>query len=77
MIVWGITFAALAHEQRLGVAVALAGLTGAAAAFAAHWLVPAALGAVTFAALSGAQLFLCVVLMTLGLVTGRAFARAD
>lgn len=77
MIVWGITFAAVAHERRLGATVVLAALTGAAAAFAARSLTPAALGAVTFAALSGTQLFLCVLLMTLGLVTGRALARAD
>jgi hypothetical protein len=74
MIVWGITFAALAHDRRAHAAVALAGLIGAAAALTARSLVPAAFGAVTFAALSGAQLFLCVVLMTLGLVTGRALA---
>jgi hypothetical protein len=77
MIVWGITFAALAHERRPGAAVALAAITGAAAALAARSLVPAAFGAVNFAALSGAQLALCVVLMTLGLVTGRALARAE
>ena len=77
MIVWGITFAALAHERRLGAAVALAAITGVAAALAARSLVPAAFGAVNFAALSGAQLALCVVLMTLGLVTGRALARAE
>ena len=77
MILWGITFAALAHERRLGAAVVLAALTGVAAALAARTLTPAAFGAVTFAALSGTQVFLCVLLMTLGLVTGRALALAD
>lgn len=77
MLVWGITFATLAHERRSGVALVLAAFTGIAAAVAAWSLVPAALGAVTFAALSGTQVFLCVLLMTLGLVTGRALGRAD
>ena len=55
MIVWGIMFAVMAHERRLGPTIVLAALTGAAAAFAARSLTPAAFGAVTIAALSGAQ----------------------
>ena len=77
MLFWGITFAALAHERRAGPTVALAILTGVAAALAAQSLLPTAFGAVTFAALSGTQVILCVLLMTLGLVTGRALARAE
>jgi len=77
MIIWGITFAALSHERRLGAVVVLAALTGAAAALAARSFIPAAFGAVNFAALSGTQVWLCVLLMTLGLVTGRSLASAD
>jgi hypothetical protein len=77
MVLWGITFAAMAHRQRFGVAVVLAILVGAGATLAARSMVPGALGAVTFAALSGAQATLCVVLLALGLVTGRALARDE
>jgi hypothetical protein len=77
MVLWGITFAAMAHRKRLGVAVLLAILVGVGATLVARSVVPAALGAVTFAALSGTQAMLCVVLLTLGLVTGRALAGAE
>jgi hypothetical protein len=77
MVVWGIAFAALSHERRLRTALALAAFTGVAAALVARSLVPAAFGAVNVAALSGTQVAMCVLLMTLGLVTGRALARAN
>jgi hypothetical protein len=77
MILWGIAFAAIAWRRSRGVSALLAILVGAGAALTAQSLIPEALGAVRFAALPGTQAVLCVVLMSLGLVTGRALSSAD
>lgn len=77
MVVWGIAFAALAHRRAPVITVLLAMVVGLVAAVAARSLVPAAMGAVSFAALPAAQAVLCVALMTAGLWTGRALASAD
>ncbi len=77
MILWGIAFAAMAHRRTPPTVMLLAVLVGAAAALAARSFVPAALGAVQFAPMPGPQTALCVALMTVGLVTGRALSRAD
>jgi hypothetical protein len=77
MVLWGIVFAAMSHRRSLAVATALAIVVGAAAALTARSVIPAALGAIRFAALPGTQAVLCVALLTLGLVTGRALAGAD
>lgn len=77
MMVWGIAFAALAHRKALVTTVLAAVLIGLAATIAAGFVVPAALGAVRFAAMPGVQAALCIVLMTGGLVMGQALTRAD
>lgn len=77
MILWGLAFAALAHRRTPPIVVLLAVLVGAGAALAARSLVPAALGAIQFAQMPGAQAALCVALMTAGLVTGRALSLTD
>jgi hypothetical protein len=77
MVLWGIVFAAVSHRKSLAAATALAIVVGAAAALTARSVIPAALGAIRFAALPGTQAVLCVTLLTLGLVTGRALASAD
>jgi hypothetical protein len=77
MVFWGIAFAALAHRRAPVITVVLAMVVGLVAALAARSMVPAAMGAVSFAALPAAQAVLCVALMTVGLWTGRALASAD
>jgi hypothetical protein len=77
MVLWGILFAALAHRKGRGATVLVAMLIGVAAALIARSFMPGALGAVSFAPLSGIQWALCVVLMTAGLVTGRALSSVD
>ena len=77
MILWGVVFAAISHRKSLGTAALLAIAVGAVAALTARLLIPAALGAVRFAAMPGAQAALCVALLTAGLVTGRALAGAE
>lgn len=76
MVVWGIIFAALAHRKDTPATVLFAVAVPVVAALAARSLVPAALGAVTFANMPGAQAVLCVALMCAGFVTGRALSRA-
>jgi hypothetical protein len=77
MVFWGIAFAAIAHRRTRATIVLVALLTGLVATLAAGYFVPAALGAVKFAALQGIQAVLCIVLMTAGLVMGRELSRAD
>ena len=77
MILWGIAFAAMAHRKTSPVVLLLAVLVGAGAALAARSVMPAALGAIRFAGMPGTQAVLCVALMTVGLVTGRALSRPD
>jgi hypothetical protein len=77
MILWGVVFAALSHRKSLGTATIVAIAVGATAALSARLVIPAALGAIRFAALPGAQAALCVGLLTAGLVTGRALAGVE
>lgn len=77
MILWGIAFGAMAYRRSGSVVLLLGALVGAGAALTARSLVPAALGAVRFAAMPGPQAALCVALMTAGLVTGRALSRTE
>lgn len=77
MMFWGIAFAAIAHRRTRATIVLGALLVGLAATLAAGYFVPAALGAVKFAALQGFQAVLCVALMMGGLVMGRVLSRAD
>jgi len=49
---------------------------GVVAALSAR-VIPPALGAVNFAALSTAQVVLCVALLSVGLITGRALSATD
>lgn len=77
MVLWGMTFAAFAYRRSLRVSAVLAVLIGVGAALTAQSFIPEALGAVRFAELPGAQAVLCVVLMTLGLMSGRALSSAD
>jgi hypothetical protein len=77
MLLWGVVFAAIAHRKSFGMATVLAISVGAIAALTARLLIPAALGAIRFAALPGTQAVLCVALLTVGLVTGRALAGAE
>lgn len=74
MVLWGITFAALAHRRSPAISAAFAVLVGICATLVAWALIPAALGAVTFAGMPGVQAALCLVLMCAGLVTGRALS---
>lgn len=76
MVLWGIAFAALAHRKTTSWSVLLAVVVPIGAALAARYLVPAAMGAVTFATMPAAQAVLCVVLMSAGFVTGRALSGA-
>jgi hypothetical protein len=77
MVLWGIAFATLANKRTIARTALVALLIGAGAALIARFLIPAAMGAVRFAGLPGIQAALCVALMTVGLVTGRALAGTD
>lgn len=77
MVLWGITFAALAHRRTPAISAAFAVLVGIGAALVAWTLIPAALGAVKFAAMPGVQGALCLALMCAGLMTGRALSVSD
>jgi hypothetical protein len=72
MIAWGVLFAVIADRKPTRTVVVLAIAIGVAAALAARTVVPAAMGAVRFAGLPGAQGMLCLALMSAGMVTGRA-----
>lgn len=74
MMLWGVVFASIVHRRSFAIASLVAGIVGVTAALAARSVVPAALGAVQFAPLPGAQIVLCLLLMSAGLVTGRALA---
>jgi hypothetical protein len=73
MIVWGMVHAILAARRTAGTAIVLAVVVSVSAAMLARNLVPAAFGAVRFASLPGSQVVLCVALMTLGMLSARAF----
>ena len=77
MVVWGIVFATMSHRKTPAVSVVVALCVGVAAMMLARSIVPMAMGAATFAALPGVQVALCLALMAAGLVTGRAFSRAE
>lgn len=77
MVLWGIVYVAMANKRPPVITVASALLIGAGAALIAHFLIPAAMGAVRFAGLPSIQAALCVGLMSVGLVTGRALASTD
>jgi hypothetical protein len=77
MVLWGITFAALAHRRTPAISAAFAVLVGLGATLVAWTLIPAALGAVTFAAMPQIQAALCLALMCAGLVTGRALSNSE
>jgi hypothetical protein len=77
MVLWGIAFAALSHRKTPAVAVLFAVLVGLGASLLARSIVPAALGAVKFAATPSVQAALCVALMIAGLVAGQALSRAE
>ena len=76
MVLWGIAFAALAHRKPTSLSVLFAVVVTLGAALAARYVVPAAMGAVTFATMPAAQAVLCAVLMSAGLATGSALSRA-
>ena len=76
MVLWGLAFAALAHRKTTSLSALFAVVVPIGAALAARYLVPAAMGAVTFATMPAAQAALCVALMSAGFVTGRAFSGA-
>ena len=72
MMIWGITFAALAHRRTPVLSALIAVLVAVGAMFIARGLIPPAMGALRFAAIPGVQAGLCLALMAAGLVTGRA-----
>ena len=76
MVIWGIAFAALAHRKSTPLSAMFAVVVPLGAALAARYLVPSAMGAVTFATMPAAQAVLCVALMSAGFVTGRAMSSA-
>lgn len=76
MVVWGIGFGLLAHRKTPATAALLALGIGVVASLSAQIIRPA-LGAVKFAALPAAQAVLCVVLLSVGLMAGRALSATD
>ena len=76
MVIWGIAFAALADRKTASLSALFAVFISLGAALAARFLVPAALGAVTFATMPATQAALCVALMSAGFVTARALSSA-
>lgn len=77
MVIWGIAFAALSHRKTAALSALFAVMVPVGAALAARYLVPAAMGAVTFAGMPAVQAMLCVALMSGGFVTGLALSRVD
>jgi hypothetical protein len=74
MIVFGVIFAAMAKRRTTAMVVIVAITVSAAAVLASRSAIPAAMGAVRYASLSGAGVLLCLAMMTGGLVIGRAIA---
>ena len=77
MVIWGIAFATISHRKTPAEAVLFAILVGVGATVLARSMVPAAMGATSFAMMPGVQAALCFALMTAGLVAGRALSRAE
>jgi hypothetical protein len=75
MIAWGVVHAFLSARRTAGTAIVIGVVLSASAAVLAKELIPAAFGAVRFASLPGSQVVLCVALMTLGMLSSRAFLR--
>ena len=73
MIAWGLVYAIVTTRRTAGTAIVLAIVVSVSAAMLARNLVPAAFGAVRFASLPGSQVVLCVALMSLGMLSARAF----
>ena len=76
MVLWGIGFGLLAYRRTTVTAAWLALGIGVLAALSAR-IIPLALGAVKFAALPAAQAMLCVALLSVGLIAGRALSATD
>lgn len=76
MVIWGIAFAALAHQKTPPMAALFAVAVAIGAALIARFMAPAAMGAVRFTTLPAIQAALSVALMSAGFVTGRALSRA-
>ena len=77
MVLWGLAFASVSFRKTPLVTVVWALLVGIGSMLLARSLVPAAMGAVKFAAMPSVQAALCLALMTAGLVTGRALSPVD
>lgn len=77
MIVWGIGFVVLAHRRTWALALVLAVTVGVVATFIARTAVPAAMGAMLFAAMPAIQAVLCVAMMVGGLLAGRVLSRTE
>lgn len=77
MVIWGIAFATISHRKTPAEAVLFAILVGVGATVLARSMVPAAMGATSFAMMPGVQAALCFALMTAGLLAGRALSRAE
>lgn len=76
MVVWGIGFGLLAYRRTPATATLLALAIGVVASLSAQ-IIPPALGAVKFAALPATQAVLCVALLSIGLMAGRALSATD
>lgn len=77
MVLWGIAFVAMSNKRTTAFTAFVALLIGSGSSLIASYLIPAAMGAVRFAGLPSIQAALCVALMSVGLVTGRALASTD
>jgi hypothetical protein len=77
MIVWGIAFVVVAHRKASALVLVLATAVGILAALVAGSVAPAAMGAMSFAALPSTQVMLCVAMMIAGLATGRSLSRVE
>jgi len=76
MVVWGIGFGLLAYRRTPATAALLALAIGVVPSRSAQ-IIPPALGAVKFAALPATQAVLCVALLSIGLMAGRALSATD
>lgn len=77
MTVWGLAFASFAYRRPLAISALIAVIVGVVATIAAGTVIPAAMGAVRYAAMPSVQATLCVGLMTAGLLYGRALTSTD
>jgi hypothetical protein len=77
MTVWGLAFATFAYRRPSAISALIALMVGFVATLAARTVIPAAMGAVRYAAMPSVQAALCVGLMTAGLLYGRALTSTD